>query len=773
MIELFDFQREASDQIADRFHDYAADPVTTGPQSRRLTIPYFQALASVTASGKTAILADAVSSMCVYSALPPVVLWLSKGKVVVEQTYENLSPNGKYNHLLGEADIQLLAEYDAQRVREAHLPQVFFATVGTFNDKDQADGTKLIYKSDIDSADQSIWNALKTRANEDGVRRSLFVVYDEAHNLSPQQTDLLLELEPQALLLASATLNQIPQRLGDQMERVKEWGRPADWFITYVSPKRVAESGLIKSTLVLGGYRSPMEETVSTLLSDMAQVQEEAEINNLEGKPKAIYVCNTNIVEGNAFQTDDAARPFQQREAPPILIWRYLTDHHHIDPETIAVYCNLRVRKEFPLPEEFHLFSGGDKDYTEFITGGFQHIIFNLGLQEGWDDPLCYFAYIDKGMESKVQIEQIVGRVLRQPQAHHLPSERLNTAHFYIKVDRNDVFNDVLNSVSGRLSSEAPDIRLISKSPEKAAPEQLSPKGEYLVPQTAYNTEDAVEPVEQLLAGLTDYRRDDGTNTQSEGQRLIVTQHLDDVTSAKGDWEAFGLSGAVSARWIFQRSVRAKCKGALGVAPASDEKFDASVGFNSKAYEHIESVASQVVDEYIDNIHLNQRMPNPYRVGSILVRREEMRPFKNAIHEGYDGLNALELRFAQALDQTGLPWCRNPPRTGYGVPLISLGSTTNFYPDFLVWKGETVFAIDTTGGHLLQEKTGRKLLSITPHRRDPRRVVIQLVSEGKYNRDVVLEEKAGYTLWDIRQDSTIRARHQEEIEGILQLALRS
>ena len=696
MIELFDFQRAASDQIASRFRDYAADPVITGTQSRRLVVPFFQALASVTASGKTAILADAVSSMCVYSELSPVVLWLSKGKVVVEQTYENLSPNGKYNHLLGEAEVQLLAEYDAQSVREADSPQVFFATVGTFNDKDQAEGNKLIYRSDIDSADRSIWEALKGREDEEGHQRPLFVVYDEAHNLSSQQADLLLELEPQALLLASATLSQLPQRINDQIDKVREWSRPSDWFVTYVSPREVAESGLIKSTIVLGGYRSPMEETVSTLLSDMSQARVEAASNHLEGSPKAIYVCNTNIVEGNAYKTDDANRPFQQREAPPILIWRYLTEHHHIDPSTIAVYCNLKVRKEFPLPEEFRLFSGGDKDYAAFTSGNFQHIIFNLGLQEGWDDPLCYFAYVDKGMESKVQIEQVVGRVLRQPQTRHFPAERLNTAHFYVKVDRNDVFNEVLSSVSHRLASEAPEIRLIQKSPEKVAPEQIGPKGDFFVPQTAYDTLDAVEPVQHLLDSLTDYRQDDGTNTQSEGQRLLVTQRLDEAITSKGTWETFGLAAAVSARWLFQRSVRAKCQLALGIAPVSDPKFDASIGFNSKAHEHIETVANQVVDQYIDNIRLKQRRPNPYRVGSILVRREEMHPFEHAVHEGYDGLNFLELRFAEAIDATGLAWCRNPSRVGYGVPLITLGKTTTFYPDFLVWKGDTVFAIDTT-----------------------------------------------------------------------------
>jgi hypothetical protein len=31
---------------------------------------------------------------------------------------------------------------------------------------------------------------------------------------------------------------------------------------------------------------------------------------------------------------------------------------------------------------------------TDFMAGNYQHIIFNLSLQEGWDDPACCFLRI-------------------------------------------------------------------------------------------------------------------------------------------------------------------------------------------------------------------------------------------------------------------------------------------------------------------------------------------------------------------------------------------
>ena len=38
------------------------------------------------------------------------------------------------------------------------------------------------------------------------------------------------------------------------------------------------------------------------------------------------------------------------------------------------------------------------------MAGNFRHIIFNLSLQEGWDDPECCFAYIDKQIGSPDQV---------------------------------------------------------------------------------------------------------------------------------------------------------------------------------------------------------------------------------------------------------------------------------------------------------------------------------------------------------------------------------
>lgn len=769
MIDLFQFQRDASANIADRFLEYLDDPVIVGTAKKSRRVPFFQALSSLTASGKTVILADATATVAAAMPVAPVILWLSKGTVVVEQSYANLLPGGKYHHLLGDFTVKALAEYDSVEVEESHRPLAFFATVGTFNQKDKEKGDRLIYRCEIDTAAQSTWDALKQRQDEHDNRRPLIVVYDEAHNLSDQQTDLLLELEPDGLLLASATM-RLPARLAKEVDALKGNGKTDDWLVTSVKPRAVADSGLVKTTVVLGGYKAPMEETISEMLTDMREAEADALEYGLPGKPKAIYVCNTNMVATDSFRRDDPKQPFGQREAPPILIWRYLVESQGIDPSEIAVYATLKIDKDYPAPSDFVLFSGGDKDYADFMRGDYRHVIFNMSLQEGWDDPLAYFAYVDRSMESKVQIEQVIGRLLRQPNAQHFAAERLNTASFYVRVDKNETFNDVLDDVSQRLAHEAPQVRIIKSPPGKPRPREYAPKSAAEVPATAYDSQATIKPIESLIANLSDYRKDE-VNTRGTGSRRTAQQKVGGGPAESSDWETFEQSNLVSARWIFQREIKRQFSRALEVASTAHEKFDARVGLGSAAYAHVTSVATDIVAAYVKNVALVQRKVDPYVVGPVLAREDEVVSFDNAVHEGYDGLNSLELDFARSLDKTGAMWCRNPVRTGYGIPLITPGSTATFYPDFLLWKDDAVLAVDTKGEHLLLEAAGRKLLTVRTPPGATKTLGIRFVSHGRFNEDVQREDKEGYTLWSRREDGTLRASHFQSLDDVVKALL--
>jgi type III restriction enzyme len=374
-------------------------------------------------------------------------------------------------------------------------------------------------------------------------------------------------------------------------------------------------------------------------------------------------------------------------------------------------------------------------------------------------------------MGSNIAVEQIIGRLLRQPGAQHYPVERLNSAHVYVRVDKRGVFADLLKKVNKKLKSDAPGIKIVETSPGKAKPESVPAKEDKRIFETAYVTDDAIGPIAELLDGLTDYRNDDGSNIKSAGGRTLIQRMVGVDDEMKLEWEEFEHTSLVAARWLFQREVLRRFSGALGVAPTDAPKFDAMVGFGSRAQTQIARVAEDVVNAYIENVYLKQKAVDEYVVGPALVRRDEMETFDNALHEGYSGLNDMEITFARAIDATGLTWYRNPSRSGYNIPLISVGPTRNFYPDFLVWKGKDVFAIDTTGAHLLQEKTGRKLLSIAPAKATAGRLRVRLVSEGKWNAKVEQEDSEGFTVWGRKQDDTLRASYVDSVEAAVERAI--
>ncbi len=762
MIELFDFQHRAVAQITTRFVEYVANRPGKVVGKKTTYTPFYQALASITASGKTVIMADTLAQLAPLLPLKPMVIWLSKGRVVVDQTYANLQAGGKYAHLLAGYELRLLGEYDQREAEDDSLALIYIATVGTFNQKDKDAGKLRLFKSELDNADRSTWEALKLRLDSSGTRRPLLVVYDEAHNLTDQQTDLLMELEPDALLLATAT-PRLPRAIAKIVDDLKDALRWTDAELTTsVSSRDVVDAGLVKRRVLLGGYKAQMDETIDDLIADMTKAAKAVNRAGLSLRPKAIYVCRTNIVEGNANQADDPKRPFAQRQAPPILIWDYLVRQKAIDPAKIAIYTSaLKFDPDYPPPEGFVHFKGGDSDYSDFVAGNYEHVIFNLGLQEGWDDPECYFAYIDKSMQSTIQVEQVIGRVLRQPNAQHYESDILNTANFYVRVDSKSVFSALVQDVAKRLAADLPDVEISSYDPrQKARPTLYSPSSPKEVPHVYRDPTFAVQRIDEVIRNLIDFRGDASANTRGGGAKALVQQLVGAPGSSELHWVERDHGNLVTARWIFQTEVRRQFPSALEVTRSDDAKLDARVELGSPAAGMIRKAASEVVEAYLEHVVLKQRLQNPYVVGDVLVDPAAAVTYSNALHSAYSGLNkSLEAPFAQQLDKLRLPWSRNPSRSGFGIPLLSPGQSKNFYPDFLVWKGRHVFALDTTGEHILEGKLGRKLLAIDPHPKARLRLVVRLVSAGRWNSQPQRESGEGFTVWSLGQANMLQATH--------------
>jgi type III restriction enzyme len=348
------------------------------------------------------------------------------------------------------------------------------------------------------------------------------------------------------------------------------------------------DAELVKKQILLGGYETTMELAIDPLLEKMKVLDKKILQLGLNINPKAIYVCKTNIDQEERI-TDNPARDFELRKAPPILIWRKLVEKG-VDPSKIVVYCNLKFVKDFPAPDNFILLSKGEKDFNEFQNGEFKHIIFNLSLQEGWDDPDCYLAYIDKSMESSIQVEQVIGRVLRQPDATHYSDLELNTAHFYIRMDDRTVFPDIMDKVRKKIAAEFPEVDLNSYSNTGLHGSRIQEPVMDIrqIPQTHIDANSAIQPIQQVLNSIHDYRRDE-VNTLGQGVRLETVQKVASNEQSGIVSTLLPQTNRVTARWIIDREIQKLYPRARGVCLLTDSKLDARTQFTSPAHHALEA----------------------------------------------------------------------------------------------------------------------------------------------------------------------------------------
>jgi len=769
LLELKVFQSESAKTIVDRYAFFANHP--DRPRKGTKPRPFFQALSALTGAGKTPILAQAVALMRAHFGTEPIVLWMSKARSVVAQTYTNFS-GGKYSEIVEDFRVINIQSLSPELIADGSTPLMLMTTTGLFNNKDQSEGALNIYQKDNDLfGDRSPWERLIERL-DGGKRRPLLIVYDEGHNLSEQQTELLAELEPDAYLLASATL-KLPSNFQKSviqpitlwveeaegvasfaaLKAADESGHPeAERFITTaVRSDQVVEAQLVKKAIQFDGTTATMESCVDDLIKRMQLLSEEIADRDLDFKPKAIYVCKTNIADDG--EKDDASKPFTHRKAPPIRIWRYLVEEKKILPKDIAIYANLTFI-EGNKPDEVNLFSKGENDFDDFSAGDYQHIIFNLSLQEGWDDPACYLAYIDKSMKSSIQVEQIIGRVLRQYGATHYGNPLLNSAHFFLRVDKESVFTETIQKVKTKLQSEGAPIEISANFGAKGGgAEDLKPKEgvDVELHHIFVDSETARSRIEEIVEEFPTFTEGD---VNTIGEAHTTTQIVDLKTLAKDsgtvEWKTDGHTNPVRLRWLINTAIKSRSSRALAIVDLKDAKFDVRVQVQSKADKLTDKLAHEIVGAFYQHSDLVYESDKPFQFGTLRVPKSAL-AFSNGLYERYAGFNKFELAFAKALDTAGPEWHRNPSSGGFFIPLLSEGDTASFYPDFIVWKKNNIFCLDTKGGHLLSDAVARKLFDIKEDGKT--KLQVRFITEGKQSELRGKAIKGGYTVWKMKSGS--------------------
>jgi len=711
---LRDFQQTAVNRLVEGVINYFA----TGPDRiGGRDVPYVAQLKAVTGAGKTPIIASAIGRL-----KPAIILWTTKFGSVVDQTATNLRPGGKYYHLLNDsaADIIKFTEIPSAAEWRRILDQqdkltILISTVAAWNSSEK-DPRLNVHKVSPDWGSMTRWNQLRTERS-----RPLWVVYDEAHNSTAEQVDLLDELDPAGFIVASASnlrgkLQAYLTNLGDEARKQR---------IIPVRTRDVVLAGLLKSTIDIEDFDSSADEMLIEAAKRRKALNAALTAAGSSVRPKAIYVVETS-------------------KTRPAEIWQSLVQKCNVDPESIAVCTNT---KELP--------KGARRVATiANLNDSFLHIIFNKKLQEGWDDPAVYVCYFDGQTESATRMQQVIGRAMRQPGVTHFHQEDLNTAFFYIRCP-NEKLEAIIDDLKEELriykDADDPDDFepfQFKESGKKAKPIPLKPKwaGKLVVPVLQTEIE-KVKTLEALIRKKTFHFGAADRKAKGRAFVRVVSVKTGDVQEKQRDLLE---DSRVRCGQYLQDQIRAlsrPCVEALDPEIFSGADLDLSACLRSKALDHYRALAQEVVALYENHVQLCESVDPAaatYTVGAYQPSGFVDKKFKNAAHTHYDAkaFRSDELQMANALDRfANHVWARNKDRLDYGIPLpIKSESSTYFYPDFLWWVRNTVWAIDPTGKFILDEKLRTKLL-ITPA---PLRIA--LVTPKSYDKSFRLAGNDGWTL---------------------------
>ena len=126
MFELKSFQSASAKMMADRYVFFANHPER--PRKGIKPRSFFQALSALTGAGKTPILAQSVMLMRAHFGIEPIVLWMSKARSVVAQTYTNFS-SSKYKEIIEDFRVINIQGLTPQLISDGSTPLLLMTTL--------------------------------------------------------------------------------------------------------------------------------------------------------------------------------------------------------------------------------------------------------------------------------------------------------------------------------------------------------------------------------------------------------------------------------------------------------------------------------------------------------------------------------------------------------------------------------------------------------------------------------------------------------------------
>lgn len=403
-----------------------------------------------TGGGKTFIAACAIDVLSdVLPAHDDVVVWLVPRREILEQTLRNLRSPDHFLRMRLDADfagrVEVLDKEDGLRGRGFNASTMgnqltlFVLSYDSFKNKDgrrafaensalaglteqqRSAGTAV----DIENADDTALISALAGSNP-------IVIVDESHHAKSRlSVDMLRNLNPRFVLELTATPD--PRRAN---------------VIAQASARALKREEMVKLPVVV--YRRADKRVV---VQDAVTLQRRLEA----------------IAEQDERRTGRYIRPIVLFQA------------ERRGVEGAETYERLRdALVEGGIPEEQVAVRTGDVDElagVDLMSRGcpVRFIITVEALAEGWDCPFAYVLATVANKSSQVSVEQIVGRVLRQPYALRAKARSLNIAYVLTaSADFDATLQQVVDGLNGSGFS-AVDVEAAESAPASAAQGTLFP----------------------------------------------------------------------------------------------------------------------------------------------------------------------------------------------------------------------------------------------------------------------------------------------------------
>lgn len=710
---LLPFQATAVDEVVEGLSSYEGAHNTYQKSQKNpkelwgKPKPYLHRIKAVTGAGKTPMLAAVAGRLkdCL-------IIWTTPRRAVISQTTESLC--GKYNNLLSydgaettviTLDEALSSNEEWDRVINAEKGKtIITTTVGSFN---REDATLKIHQGS-----PTPWEQLAAS------KRPLYVFYDEGHNATEAQFDRLEELRPKALIMASASplSKSLYRWIPGEDDKDKE-AEVNENRTTKISTSEVVANGLLKKTIKI----FDLETSSYDLLKEAVDKWTSLDLLT-DQKAIACYVVD---------RTEDG-----------LGVWENLVKLS-VPPETIAVHltgaraaAKIAASKGKLVFEKLRATYDDELDPSSLRKAGYKHIIWNLSLEEGWDEPWAYIGYFHGEQRDTKRVVQRIGRLIRNPYKNELgqpfcpDDEELRTVSCFLRTE-NKLLKQIVDGLKSEMDTQGLDVIETDKRDDKAKSENEPCIKPGTIPDLCISVKDAFLSEIRCRVFTTSFIESDriGKGTKIIGSYEVGAEWTTSAPVVMPLGVPSTAAEIVKGYFELKDARLIRSVGSVGgwISPSFwTEENQEKVYIGSNAYTQYRQRCDAFIENRLDlliDIILDpsssftippMKLINPDRGSNDKQKKYYKRHvFKNARHASYNGLNDFELEMAEALDKTNFVWCRNPSRTGYGIPLPRpSGTSTMFYPDFILWKDDLIFFVETKGSHLLEDAVKGKMIGL-------------------------------------------------------------